>query len=53
MLAGLSEILNHNARSSGLLGAYMYTKLQTWWQIHCYHGLQNSLSHTLITTQSL
>jgi len=35
MHTGLSEILNHNERSSAHLGAYMYTKLQTWWRIHC------------------
>jgi len=26
---GLSEILNYNEQSTALLGAYMYTKLQT------------------------
>jgi len=35
MHTGLSEILNHNNRSSPLLVAYVYTKLQTRWHIQC------------------
>jgi len=42
---GLSEILNHNKQSNPLLGACMYTKLQTQWHIQCW---LNSLSHTLL-----
>jgi len=30
MRTGLSETLIHNEQSTLLLGAYMYTKLQTW-----------------------
>jgi hypothetical protein len=44
MGTGLSEILNHNECSPPLLGAYMYTRLQTWW---CYSWL-NSLSQILL-----
>jgi len=38
MPTGLSEILNRNERSAPLLGAFMYTKLQTQWHIHCCDG---------------
>jgi len=48
MCRGLPEILNHNVKSTPLLGAYMYNKLQTWWSIYCFHGWLNSLSHTLL-----
>jgi len=48
MRIGLSEILNHNERLTSLLGAYMYTKLQTRWHIHCCQRWLNSLSQTLL-----
>ena len=53
MHTGLSEILNHNEQSPLLLGAYIcsYTKLQTWWQIHCCQGWINSLSQALLHSQ--
>ena len=43
---GLSEILNHNGWSYALLGAYMYTKLQTRWHVLCCYGWLHLLSHT-------
>jgi hypothetical protein len=48
---GLSEILNRNEQSIPLLCAYMYTKLQTWWHIHCCHKWLNSLSRTILRSQ--
>jgi len=45
MHTGLSEILNHSKRSSQHLGAYMYTKLQTRWHIHCGYRWLKSLPH--------
>jgi len=38
MLTGLSEIFNHNERTSPLLVAYTYTTLETWWRSHCCYG---------------
>ena len=47
MFTGLSEIINHYERSSPLLVACTYTKLQTWWRGQCSRCL-NSLAHTLL-----
>jgi len=50
---GLSEIHNHNEKSTPLVGAclYMYTKLQTQWHIHCCHRWLNSLYGSLLNSQ--
>jgi hypothetical protein len=48
MHTGLSEILIHNEKSTPLLGAYMYTKPQTWRYIHCCYRWLNSLSQTVL-----
>jgi len=48
MCTGLSEIFNHNERSSPILAAYTYTKLQTRWHIQLCYGCLNLLSHTLL-----
>jgi len=44
----LAEILNHNEKSTPLLGAYTCTKLQTRWLIQCCCGWLNSFSQTLL-----
>jgi hypothetical protein len=48
MCIGLSEFINHTEQSTILLGAYVYTKLQTQWNIQCRHRRINSLSQIIL-----
>jgi len=49
MHTGLSGIIYHNKRSTPVLAAYVYAKLQTRWQIHCCHSLTLYYTVTVVT----